>query len=57
MCHTFLLGSVCVGSCSWLFTIINLLIEISWFPEVDTISLFVEMGDYDFPTVSLFKLR
>lgn len=55
MCYTFLLGSVLCGSCSWLFTIINLLIEISWFPfEVDTISLFVEMGDYDFPTVSLF---
>ena len=55
MCYTFLLGSVLCGSCSWLFTIINLLIEISWFPfEVDTISLFVEMGDYDFPTVRLF---
>lgn len=54
MCSAFLLGSVLCGSCSWLITIINLLIEI-WLPfEVDTISLFVEMGDYDFPTVRLF---
>ena len=55
MRYAFLLGSVWRGSCSWLIAIINLLTEISWLLfEVDTISLFVEMGDYDFLTVRLF---